>query len=239
MDRALAPELIHLALGDHESLPSAETVSQLLAEAELALLLRKPDVPESLVAIGWYLHAVGSSKYALRAYGVDRQRKAFQVSGHIFDLLLQMPESNVVDRLKYCFACQIAYLRGQLNPNATAIYQRAFSGKLIDLGLLENFQEVALSCGVALLGLDIRWVFRVTTELQNEAAGLVSRWGFENISSTPFGSAADVAEGVRHLASFLVYGRLEALARARSVFTRAISTEAYLEDQVSRWVAAH
>lgn len=239
MDRALAPELIRLALGDHEGLPSAETVSQLLAEAELALLLHKPDVPESLVAIGWYLHAVASSKYALRAYGVDRQRKAFQVSGHIFDLLLQMPESNVVDRLKYCFACQIAYLRGQLNPNATAIYQRVFSGKLIDLGLLENFQEVALSCGVALLGLDIRWVFRVTKKLQNEATGLVSRWGFQDISSTPFGSAADVAEGVRHLASFLVYGRLEALSVARSIFTRAILTEAYLEDQISRWVAAH
>ena len=239
MDRAIAPELIQAALGRHESLPSAETISQLLAEAELALLLHRPDVPESLVATGWYLHAVASSKYALRAYGVDRQRKAFRVSGHIFDLVLQMPDSTVVDRLKYCFACQIAYLRGQLTPNATAIYRRAFSGRLKELSLLENFQEVAPSCGVALLGLDVRWVFQVTRELQIEAAELVSKWGFESMSSTPYGSAADVAEGTRHLAGFLVYGRLEALARARSAFARAISTEAYSADQMSRWVAAH
>ncbi len=239
MDRALDPELIRLSLGNHENLPSAEIVAQMLAEAELALLLHKPEVPESLVAIGWYLHAVASSKYALRAYGVNRQRRAFQVSGHIFDLLLQMPQSNTTDKMKYCFACQIAYLRGQLNPNATAIYRREFLGKLTYPRLIESSQEVSLACGVALLGFDIQYVYQVTLALQRETAELVAKWGVEDILSTPFASASGVATGVYDLATFLVYGNPQALDRARYIFTRAISAEACLDDQVSRWVAAH
>jgi len=239
MDRALDPELIRLALGSHENLPSAEEISQLLAEAELALLLHKPEVSEQLVGIGWYLHAVASSKYALRIYGTDRQRKAFQVAGHIFDLLLQRPQAEMVDRLKYCFACQIAYLRSELNPNSIAIYQREFAGRLNDLGLLSNFRDVALACGVAFLGLDVPYVYRVTRTLQNEIRQLVARWDVEDIFSTPFGSAAGVAMGTRDLTTFLVYGRAEALERARSTLTRAILAEPSEEDQVSRWVAAH
>ena len=66
MDRALDPQLIGVAIGQHESLPSPEKVSELLAAAELALLLHKPEeISEELIALAWYLHAVASSKYAL------------------------------------------------------------------------------------------------------------------------------------------------------------------------------
>lgn len=239
MERALDPEIISIALGSHENLATPEEVSRLLAEAELALLLHKPEVSEQIEAVGWYLHAVGSSKYALRMYGVDRQRKAFQVAAHIFDLLLQIPQIGLIERLNYCFACQIAYLRNELNPNAIAIYQREFAEKLGDLDLINNYQEVALSCGVGFLGSDISYIYRVTGKLQHQIRQLVTRWGIEDIVATPFGAAADVVIATRDLTTFLVYGDVSALERARSTLRRAVLAESSLEDQVSRWVAAH
>ncbi|MFC1989611.1 DEAD/DEAH box helicase [Chloroflexota bacterium] len=239
MERALDPELIGIALGSHENLPTPEEVSRLLAEAELAILLRKPEISEEIEAIGWYLHAVASSKYALQAYGVDRQRKAFQVSAHIFDLLLQMPLNDLTDRLNYCFACQIAYLRSELNPNSIAIYKREFAEKLGDLDLLNNHQEVALSCSVGFLGLDVNYVYRITNNLRNQTSRLVSEWEVEDIFSTPFGAAAGVAVATRDLTTFLLYGDNSVLERARVTLQRAVVAEPSLEDHVSRWVAAH
>jgi hypothetical protein len=240
MDRALDPELLSLALGQYETLPSSQEVSELLAEAELALLLQKPEISEELIEVGWYLHAVASSKYALRAYGVDRQRAAFRVAGHIFDLLLQTPELDRVERLKYCFATQIAYLRSSLDPNAIAIYRREFASELNEeLGLLSHFYEIALSCGVALLGLDPGYVFPVTRSVRTEIENLIRDWEIQTILSTPFGAAASVTLGVRDLMSFLVYGRLNLLERARERFRTAIVAEVSSGDQISRWVAAH
>jgi len=239
MERALDPALIDIALGSHENLPTPEEVSNLLAEAELAILLHKPEVSEQIEAIGWYLHAIASSKYALRTYGVDRQRKAFQVAAHIFDLLLQMPQIDLNARLNYCFACQIAYLRSELNPNAIAIYRREFTGKLDDLNLLNNFGEVALSCGIGFLGLDVDYIHKVASSLKEQIIQLTTKWNVENIFATPFGSAAAVAMATRDLTSFLVNGNISALERARATLQKAVSSESSLEDQVSRWVAAH
>jgi hypothetical protein len=239
MDRALDPQLLSLALGEHERLPSPEALSDLLAQAELALLLRRPEVTEDLVKIGWYLHAVGSSKYSLRTYGVERQRAAFKVAGHIFDVILHSPGLDRHDRLAYCFAAQVAYLRSELDPNALATYQREFAADLAELGLLSHHREVALSCGVAFLGLDVGYVYRVTRSLRDEVGSLVARWQVDDIFSTPFGSAAGVASGVRDMMTFLVYGRDDALMRGREILRRAVLTESSTDDQISRWVAAH
>ena len=239
MDRALGPELLSLALGEHERLPSPEALSDLLAQAELDLLLRRPEVSDDLVGTGWYLHAVASSKHALRTYGVERQRAAFKVAGHIFDIILHSPGLDRRDRLAYCFAAQVAYLRSELDPNALAIYQREFAADLPELGLLSHHHEVALSCGVAFLGLDVGYVYRVTRSLRDEVGGLVARWQVDDIFSTPFGSAAGVASGVRNLMTFLVYGRSDALTRARQILRRAVLAEPSAEDHISRWVAAH
>ena len=239
MDRALDPELLNLALGQHESLPTPQRLSELLAEAELALLLRKPELSDELIATGWYLHAVASSKYALRTYGIERQRAAFRVAGHIFDLLLQRPQLDRDDRLKYCFAAQIAYLRSELDPNALAMYHREFASDLAELGLLTHFMEVALSCGIALLGLDANYVYRVTRNLRREIGRLVAEWDVKDIFSTPFGSAAGVALGTQDLMSFLVYGRNQTLERAQELLRTAVLAESSWEDQISRWVAAH
>jgi len=140
MERALDPQLLGLALGSNISLPTPEHVSELLANAELALLLHRPEISNTLIGIGWYLHAVASSRFALEEYGIERQRAAFRVAAHIFDLLLQTPELDQVERLKYCFATQIAYLRGSLDPNAMAMYRREFATHLDkEAGLVSHF----------------------------------------------------------------------------------------------------
>jgi len=242
MERALDPldpELLRLALGGQEHLPSPEELSKLLTKAELALLIHKPEISEDLIAIGWYLHAIASSKYALRTYGIERQRAAFQVAGHIFDLLLQTHALDRLDRLKYCFAAQIAYLRSTLDPNALALYRREFGGDLGNIDLLSSFQEVALSCGVAFLGFDVRYVFQFTDSLRREVERLEQDWDVGTIFSTPFGSASGVAFSVRAMMSFLVYGNAVSLARARERLRMAIRAENSTEDQLSRWVAAH
>lgn len=239
MERALNPELISIAIGENPNLPSPEDISNLLAEAELAILLRRPEISDRLIAIGWYLHAVASSKYALRTYGVDRQRTAFQVAAHIFDLLLQNQEISRFDSLQYCFAAQIAYIRSKVDPNALALYRREFYGKLGSISLLSGFGEVSLSCGVAFLGFDPGYIFPRTKELLSEEIGLLNKWGVENIINTPFGSVANSVAGTRDLMSFLVYGRNDLLERAKERLLVAIQTEFSEQDQVTRWVSAH
>lgn len=239
MERALDPELLRLALGQHQVLPSAEDLSELLAEAELALLLRDPSISDQLIAIGWYLHAIATSNYALRTYGIERQRAAFQVAGHIFDLLLQAPEVPRMERLKYCFAAQVAYIRSTLDPNSMAMYRREFATDLDELGLLSHFEEVALALGVAFLGLDVGYVYRETSHIRDEASDLETAWDVNDILLTPFGSAAYVAYGIRDLSSFLVYGRLDLLERGRERLRAALFPDAPTRDNMSRWVAAH
>ena len=145
MDRSLDPRLIELALGDKQNLPSTDQVADMLSEAELALLLNRPSVPEDLINTGWYLHSIASNKYALETYGIERQRAAFSVAGHIFDLKIQSEDIEVLERYKYGFATQIAYLRSRLDPNAIAIYNRDFRGIKNDLNLRTDFSEISLS----------------------------------------------------------------------------------------------
>jgi superfamily II DNA/RNA helicase len=239
MERALDPELFSLALGESGALPSPEEVAKMLAEAEIAILLYEPEIPEELVKIGWYLHAVASSKYALRTYGVPRQRAAFRVSGHIFDLFLQKPEIERSAKLKYCFASQVAYLRGKLDPNALALHYREFAGNWEEMSLLAECSEIALSCGVALLGFDAKAVYAIAEDTETQVQRLTERWEIDSMLCTPFGAASEVAFGTRDLMSFLVYGDLALLGRACDSFQKAIRNEPSAADQISRWVAAH
>ncbi len=239
MERSLNPDLLGLALGEHEALPSPEELSQLLANAELALLMRDQNVPDELVATGWYLHGIASSKYALRTYGIDRHRAAFQVAGHIFDLQLQTRDLSDLERFKYCFAAQIAYARSSLDPNALALYRREYSGRLNQLSIIPDFQLASLSCGVSFLGFDVRYVYQFTSNIEKEVDYLVGVWEVDDIGSTMYGAVANVASGVRDLMSFLLYGRENILERARQKLRTATTAEASMEDSLSRWVAAH
>src|ERR1043166_3020832 len=239
MERALDPALLKLAFGEQESLPSAEEISERIAEAELALLLATPTEDAKLVDAGWYLHAVASSRYALQIYGLPRQRAAFKVAGHIFDLAAKAPNLQIAEKLKYCFASQVAYLRSELNPNALAIYNEELVGNLPELSLLTDFPNIALCCAVALLGFDVGYVFETTRQLQRQAEDLLARWALNDISVTPQGAAVGVASAARDLMTYLVYGRTDMLERAQDTLLTAIRSEASADDQVSRWIAAH
>lgn len=239
MERSLDPQLLALALGQHEILPTPETLSELLARAELGLLQHKPEFTNELLGNGWYLHAIGSSKYALRTYGVERQRAAFQVAAHIFDLYLQSQELDQIDVLKFSFASQVAYVRSQLDPNSIAIYSRIKTSLRLDMNLVENYQEVALSCGVALLGINVDYIYRLNDVIRAEIDLLLNDWDIENIFDSPFGAAAGVALATRQLISYLVYGRVANLDRARDLLVTSIRSQPSSNDQISRWVAAH
>lgn len=239
MERSLDPKLLSMALGEHKKLPSPEQLAELLTKAELGLLYHKPEFSDELRKSGWYLHAIGSSKYALETYGIERQRSAFQVSAHIFDLLLQSQELSHIERLVYGFASQIAYLRSQLDPNAIAIHSREKSGLRIDSNLVSDYQEISLSCGIALLGMNADYLYRATDRIREETNRLVSEWGVEDIFSTPFGAAAGVVTGTRDLLSYLIYGKSQLLERSKELFLHSVRSEASSDDQISRWVASH
>ncbi len=239
MERALNPELLSLALGQHDSLPTPEELSSLLAEAELQILLGDPQQEEQLWAIGWYLHAIGSSAYALEIYGLPRQRSAFQVSAHIFDLALQQSEVNPIDRMKFCFAAQIAYLRSEFTPNSLAIYRRSNFATDINLSLVDNFSEIALLAAIRLLGFDVSNLYDLTDKARAETDNLLAEWGLDDILLSPFGASAYVSSAARDIMSFLVYGNLDLLNRARGTLQSAIDGQASAHDTISRWVAAH
>lgn len=239
MERALNPELLGQALGQHDSLPSVGEVSNLIAQAELASLLGKSDVDPRLIETAWYLHAVASSKHALRVYGLNRQRAAFSVAGHIFDLATKKTELDRTDKLKYCFAAQIAYLRSNLDPNAIAIYNQEAKSKLSAVSLFSEFTDVSLCCGVAFLGFDVGYIYNTTKRLRAEISKIETEWGIEDIFKMPCGSAAGVALATRDLMTYLLYGKRDILERSRETLRKATISNPSAEDQISRWVAAH
>lgn len=123
MDRALNPDRLRVALGGAGGLPTPEALAELLADAEVRLFQGPQPIDPRLVDTAWYLHSVGSALGALDLYGPERQRSAFQVAGHIFDLALADPALEPTDRLRFTFAGQVANVRGELNPNAIAAYR--------------------------------------------------------------------------------------------------------------------
>ena len=55
----------------------------------MQLFLRRPELdPQELLDAAWYLHGVASVDQARERYTPQRQRQAFAVSAHIFDLAL-------------------------------------------------------------------------------------------------------------------------------------------------------
>jgi len=135
------------------------------------MLMGMVRVSDTLVRTAWYLHSVASSNYALRKYGLQRQRSAFKVAGHVFDLVTKTSELGRADRLKYSFASQIAYVRGELDPNAIAVYNQNIYLQSVQEGALpSDFSEVALSCAVVFLGFDVGYVSTHVTAALNYLA---------------------------------------------------------------------
>jgi hypothetical protein len=124
VERALDIGLLSAALAGRTGLSDAQELQQLMADVEVQLFLRRAEIPQELLDAAWYLHAVASVNQARQRYTAQRQRQAFLVSAHIFDLALNQDEQALADRLSFGFAAAIGYRRGGRDPNATAIMNR-------------------------------------------------------------------------------------------------------------------
>lgn len=142
MDRALDLSLLVEALGPHPDLdgwstpevgppqapgtsvppilPTPLQLQRLLGQVETDLFLNRRRVPGNLLRTAWYLHGVASSDPAQQVYGSVRQRRAFQVSAHVFDLAGMAP-ARTHDQLVRGFAAQVGYHRSGSEPNAMAV----------------------------------------------------------------------------------------------------------------------
>ena len=159
MERAVDPALLALALGQHTSgeLPSAAELTEMIASIEIALVRGVTNELDSrLEPAAWYLHGIASSSIVANAYSPERQARAFAVSAHAFDLLLNQPDLDDKQRLALAFAAQVGYHRADLTPNSTAIYRRMREelGAVGEPGL--DLENTALRLGIAFLGLDHR-----------------------------------------------------------------------------------
>jgi DEAD/DEAH box helicase len=240
MERALDRDALALALGEHDRLPSPEQLQQLLAQAEVNLFVHQPRLPERALAAGWYLHGVASSPVAYDLYTPARQRRAFQVSAHVLDLALQDRGRSRLDRCRLAFGAAVGYRRGELEPNAMAVYRRArliLDG--IDDDLLERLPFVPLEIGLTFLGFETRALRDLTQRLQRQFAELRRRVEIDDLGPTIFGPLTRIVEAADRLRRFLFAGSEQRLAEARELL-RAASLPAEGVDHLdARWVAAH
>ena len=156
MERALNLDLLRAALGEGGMFPSPEEVQRRLAEAEIALFLQRGAIDDELLATAWYLHGVGTARESLQIYPVERQLRANQVAAHIFDLALSAGIESEVVRREMTFAAQVSYLRGDLDPNALALYRRLPRS---EPRLRDEPGAVSLDVGSTVLALDRRRLF--------------------------------------------------------------------------------
>ena len=85
-------------------LPTAEELPAQLAQAEIELLLGAGEISDDLLAAGWYVYSVGATRTGLEIYPVDRQLRASQTAGHIFDLAISSGFLVAREQLELTFA---------------------------------------------------------------------------------------------------------------------------------------
>ncbi len=203
MERYLDEELLAKAIGGSQNLPSQQDLSKLIADTEVSLLANNGKASKKLIEIGWYLFTIASIKKAYELYGSERQRAAFQVAGHIFDLALVSGIDGSSEKLRLVFASQIAYLKSQHQPNAIAIRKKHL--KTLDKYELspENYKDISLNSGVALLAFDIGYIYDATRGMENQATQLARNWNVNSLFDTPFGAALGLGIGCHSLISYL------------------------------------
>ena len=237
MDRALDIEAITNAVGNHIRLPDPDELRDLLAQTEIDLFTQQAEIDERVLDTGWYLQAVATARADLGIYDLPRQRRAHQVSGHIFDLALQSAgaDSPPTERLRLTLAAQVGYLGGNLTPNAAALARRAPLPSIP-----YEWSEpgrMSLEAGVLILALDRPALYPLLEARRGQLNQLSEEMG--DLTATPYGAVAGVIHGAFALTNYLTYGRPHMLTRARQFFTASLSSEVAEPDIDSRWVAAH
>lgn len=236
MDRSLDPDLLRSALGDSDALPSAEELALLLAEVEMSIFAGwEPQRNQVLIDVAWYLHGIASSSEALRLYGQERQRRAFQVSGHFFDLQIDACDDER-QRRRYLFAAQVGYVRSGLAPNAHAVFRRWHRTSPSDLA---DAEEVSLTLGCLLLGGEYSAAKRLSGKILASASTIARDAGLRGFHGTLYEAELFLCQGSLSLVRYLQTGEPEQLQTAQLQFASGASASPGRGDLDSRWVAAH
>ncbi|MEV4199633.1 DEAD/DEAH box helicase [Micromonospora globbae] len=239
MERALDLEVLTAALGGRTNLPTAGELQQLMAQMEVQLFLRTSDVPEQLLDSAWYLHGIASVAEARDRYTPQRQRQAFLVSAHIFDLALNQPNWSRAERLSFGFAAAIGYRRGGRDPNATAIMNRLRDDIAIEPPLLDHIETLSLEAGLAFLGFETRTLFQWFNAWRRQLDAITAASELPDLSTTIFGPTHLTVLGADDLLAYFARGNTRRLQRGRERLTRVAIGAAGPDDLNSRWVAAH
>lgn len=239
MDRALDLSLLAQALAGRTGIPNARELQQLMADVEVQLILRRASIPQELLDAAWYLHAVASVSQARQRYTLARQRQAFLVSAHIFDLALSQNDSPRIDRLSFGFAAAIGYRRGGRDPNATAIMNRLRAEINIQSPVRDHIGSLALEAGLAFLGFETRTLFAWLRTWRRQLSDLARASQLDDLVSTVFGPAHMVVLGADDLLAYFARGDLARLERGRDRLRMAAVGRAGPTDLNARWVAAH
>lgn len=239
MERSLDLGLLAAALDNRTGLPSPEGLQQLMAEMEVQLFLRRPELDSQLLDAAWYLHGVASVAQARERYTPQRQRQAFAVSAHIFDLALQQEGWTNTDQLSLGFAAAVGYRRGGRDPNATAIMTRLESLIVVDPPVSAHSGSLPLEVGVAFLGFQTRTLFSWFRAWREQLAGLALRSAIDDLAGTIFGPAQLIVLGCQDLLTFFTDGDAERFARGRARLQRVVELDGVGEDVDARWVASH
>jgi hypothetical protein len=239
VERALDLELLTGALGGRTNLPTAEELQQLMADVEVQLLLQRSAISQPLLDSAWYLHGVASVNEARGRYTLARQRQAFLVSAHIFDLALNDQNLDLKDRLSYGFAAAIGYRRGGRDPNATAIMNRLRNDIRVDIPVLDHIDTLAIEAGLAFLGFETRTLFGWLGIWRRQLAEIASGSDLPDLTTTVFGTTHMVILGIEDLLTYFARGRANRLEGGNSRLLTAASGQAGPGDINARWVAAH
>ncbi|WP_216916701.1 DEAD/DEAH box helicase [Nocardia noduli] len=239
MERALSIELLAGALGERSGLPTPDELQELLAQVEAQLILRRVEIDSQLLAAAWYLHGVASVNEARERYSLFRQRQAFQVSAHIFDLALNIDAWPAEQRLSFGFAAAIGYRRGGLDPNATAILSRLRADIHIDIDPTGHLETLSLEVGLAFLGFETKTLFRWLARWRIQMEEIRRPLEVTDLTGTVFGPTQMLIIGVEDLLYYFARGYPSRLRRGRQRLRSVAMGEAGPGDLNARWVASH
>lgn len=244
MDRALDPDYIAGAFGNAplSELPTVEELIDLIAELEIELVRGLTDSSfrtelSPLLRTAWYLHGIASTPESHR-YPLEQRRRAFAVSAHVLDLILEDSVETGRDRMATAFAAQVGYHRADESPNAGAIYRKMQSTMSVPPEFTES-ADVALHAGVLFLGLDMTRLSRQLYSWSGFASELMRSAQLHDLDGTMFGSTQRLLEGVAGLVGYLREGSSDDFEAARRHLLRVVRCEVGPSDIDTRWVAGH
>ena len=245
MDRALAAEHLNAAFGDVQlsELPTVAELTDLIAGLEIELVRGLTDTGfradlSPLRRTAWYLHGIASTAETSR-YPLDQRRRAFAVSAHVLDLLLEDPAETGRIRLATAFAAQVGYHRAEESPNAGAVH-RKMRDVLSEPPEFTGGGDLALHAGIMLLGLDMTTTLnRRLRTWATTAAALTRGAQLDSLDGTMFGPTQRLLRGISDLVRYLREGSTDALDTARGHLRLVVAGEVGLSDIDTRWVAGH